>query len=92
MQFEAGEVKLRREWQTVDDLVGTVLERMSERLSGYTVDVKLPTDLPAVNVDGPLITQVFTNLLDNCDEICASGSAHSDWSDGRGASGAGNGG
>jgi two-component system sensor histidine kinase KdpD len=65
MRFEAGEVKLRREWQTVDDLVGTVLDRMSECLSGYTVDVKLPNDLPAVNVDGPLITQVFTNLIGN---------------------------
>lgn len=73
MQFEAGEVKLRREWQTVDDLVGTVLERMSERLSGYTVDVKLPTDLPAVSVDGPLITQVFTNLLDNSTKYAPAG-------------------
>ena len=65
MRFEAGEVKLRREWQTLDDLLGTVLERMNESLSGYTVEVKLPNDLPAVNVDGALITQVFTNLIDN---------------------------
>ena len=65
------------EWQTVDDLVGTVLERMSERLSGHTVDVKLPTDLPAVSVDGPLITQVFTNLLDNATKHTPAGNAHS---------------
>jgi two-component system sensor histidine kinase KdpD len=65
MRFEAGEVKLRREWQTVDDLVGTVLERMSRALSGYVVDVNVPTELPAVNVDGPLIAQVIANLLDN---------------------------
>ena len=65
MRFEAGEVKLRRDWQTIDDLVGTALGRMGERVAGYTVDVKLPNDLPAVYVDGPLITQVFTNLIDN---------------------------
>jgi two-component system, OmpR family, sensor histidine kinase KdpD len=65
MRFEAGEVKLRRDWQTIDDLVGTALGRLDERLAVSTVDVKLPNDLPAVNVDGPLITQVLTNLIDN---------------------------
>ena len=65
MRFEAGEVKLRREWHTVEDLVGTVLERMSESLVGFRVDVSLPHDLPAVYVDGLLITQVFANLIDN---------------------------
>ncbi len=65
MRFEAGEVKLRRDWQTIDDLVGSALGRLDERLSGSTVEVNLPNDLPAVNVDGPLVTQVFTNLIDN---------------------------
>jgi two-component system sensor histidine kinase KdpD len=65
MRFEAGEVKLRLDWHSLDDLIGTVLEKMSERLSGYTVDLKLPADLPAVKVDGPLVTQVITNLVDN---------------------------
>ena len=65
MRFEAGEVKLRREWQTIDDLVGAMLSRMAEVLAGHTVEVKLSNDLPAVNVDGPLITQVLANLVDN---------------------------
>jgi two-component system, OmpR family, sensor histidine kinase KdpD len=65
MRFEAGEVKLRRDWQTVDDLVGTALGRLGERLRDYTVDVQLPNELPAVHVDGTLITQVLVNLLDN---------------------------
>jgi two-component system sensor histidine kinase KdpD len=65
MRFEAGEVKLRRDWQTVEDLVGTALGRLGERLRDYPVDVQLPDELPAVRVDGPLITQVFVNLLEN---------------------------
>ena len=75
MRFEAGEVKLRREWQTVEDLLGTALDRVSECLSGYSVDVKLPNDLPAVNVDGPLITQVFTNLIENATKHAQSGAS-----------------
>jgi two-component system sensor histidine kinase KdpD len=65
MRFEAGEVRLRLDWQTVDDLVGTALNRLGDRLRGHTVDVQLPADLPPVHVDAPLITQVFANLLEN---------------------------
>jgi len=74
MRFEAGEVKLRREWQTIDDLVGTVLGRMTDVLSGYTVEVKLASDLPAVTVDGTLITQVLPNLIDNATKHTQAGS------------------
>jgi len=73
MRFEAGEVRLRREWQTMDDLIGTVLERMSERLAAHRVDLKLPADLPAVQVDGPLVTQVIANLLDNAVKYAGAG-------------------
>ena len=65
MRFEAGEVHLRRDWQTVDDLVGTALARLDGRLGGRVVDVALPAELPAVHVDAPLVTQVLVNLLEN---------------------------
>jgi len=65
MRFQAGEVKLRRDWQTADDLVGSALGRLGERLKGYAVEVQLPSELPAMSVDGPLITQVLVNLIEN---------------------------
>jgi two-component system, OmpR family, sensor histidine kinase KdpD len=65
MRFETGEVRLRRDWQTIDDLVGTALSRLEGRLGGRTVDVALPAELPPVHVDAPLITQVLVNLLEN---------------------------
>ncbi len=65
MRFEAGEVRLRLDWQTVDDLVGTALGRVAHRLAEYPVDVQLPADLPALRLDAPLMTQVFGNLLEN---------------------------
>jgi len=65
MRFETGEVHLRRDWETVDDLVGTALARLEGPLADRTVDVNIPADLPAVNVDAPLVTQVLVNLLEN---------------------------
>ena len=65
MRFESGQVALRRDWQTIDDLVGSALSRLDTALANHSVDVELPPDLPAVYVDAPLITQVFANLLEN---------------------------
>jgi two-component system sensor histidine kinase KdpD len=65
MRFESGEVKLRRDWQTIDDLVGMALGRVGDVLGNHRVEVVLPAELPPVYVDAPLITQVLCNLLQN---------------------------
>jgi two-component system sensor histidine kinase KdpD len=65
MRFEAGEVHLRRDWQGIDDLVGTALARLDGRFGDRQVEVALPDDLPDVCVDAPLVLQVFVNLLEN---------------------------
>jgi two-component system sensor histidine kinase KdpD len=64
-RFEAGKIELRRDWQTLDDLVGAALESVGERLAGHPVEVALRADLPPVHVDATLIVQVLANLLDN---------------------------
>jgi two-component system sensor histidine kinase KdpD len=65
MRFESGQVALRRDWQTLDDLVGTALHAVAQKLTDHPVDLKLPHDLPPVFVDATLVVQVFVNLLDN---------------------------
>jgi two-component system, OmpR family, sensor histidine kinase KdpD len=65
MRFESGQVVLRLDWQSLDDLVGTALRGLEERLAGHLVEVRLPADLPPVYVDAKLIVQVFANLFDN---------------------------
>jgi len=65
MHFESGRLALNRDWQTLDDLVGTALSRVQERLGTRTVDVRIPNDLPPVHVDASLVVQVLSNLLDN---------------------------
>ncbi len=65
MRFESGQVILRRDWETLDDLVGTALQRVAARLSGHSVELRISADLPPVYVDATLIAQMFANLFDN---------------------------
>jgi two-component system, OmpR family, sensor histidine kinase KdpD len=65
VRFESGQVALRRDWQTLDDLVGSALSACRERLAPRHVELHLAPDLPPVWVDATLIVQVFANLFDN---------------------------
>ena len=65
VRLESGQVALRRDWQTLDDLVGSALAAYADKLTGHPVELRLAADLPPVWVDATLVVQVFTNLLDN---------------------------
>lgn len=65
VRLESGQMALRRDWQTLDDLVGSALAACAERLAAREVELRLPPELPPVWVDATLIVQVFVNLFDN---------------------------
>jgi two-component system sensor histidine kinase KdpD len=65
MRLESGHVALRRDWQTLEELLEAVLSRCRARLAGHQVVDRLSADLPPIYVDGSLLSQVFTNLLEN---------------------------
>ena len=60
---EAGLLLLNREPIRVQDLVAKAIERLS--LSGATLSLHIPDDLPPVNVDGARIEVVLHNLVTN---------------------------
>lgn len=64
-RLEAGEIPLKIEWESVEELVGTALEHTSVLLGERAIDIRLPKDLPLIQVDATLIEQVFVNLLEN---------------------------
>jgi two-component system sensor histidine kinase KdpD len=65
VRFEAGHERLRRDWQTLDDLVGVALRRLDERLTAHPIDVDVPADIAPLHVDATLVVQVLCNLFDN---------------------------
>ena len=73
MRLESGRVELRRDTHSVEDLVGTALHRLEQRLQHHPVAIDLPDDLPAVSVDPVLVSQVLANLLDNAAKYTPAG-------------------
>jgi two-component system sensor histidine kinase KdpD len=73
MRFESGEISLRRDWESVDDLVGAALHRLQARLAHHPVEVRIASDLPSVYVDASLVVQVFSNLFDNAAKYTPAG-------------------
>jgi two-component system sensor histidine kinase KdpD len=64
-RLEAKAITVKKEWQSLEEIVGVVLNRFSEKLEGRTLSAALPADLPLVPFDPLLIEQVLMNLLDN---------------------------
>ena len=64
---ESGGLQLRREWQSLEEIVGAALTRLEHRLQGRPITVDIPADLPLLFVDELLIEQVLLNLLENAD-------------------------
>ena len=64
-RFESGGVELRRDFYPLEEIVGTVLQRMEPQLEGRAVSTDLADDLPLVYVDDVLLGQVLWNLLEN---------------------------
>jgi two-component system sensor histidine kinase KdpD len=65
MRLESGQFYLRLDWVMIEDLVNSALNRLTTDLLEHAVEVHVPPDLPPVRVDGSLLLQVFTNLLEN---------------------------
>jgi two-component system sensor histidine kinase KdpD len=64
-RLEAGTIRVNKEWQSLEEIVGVVQNRLGERLNGHPVSIDLPSDLPLVPFDGLLLEQVLMNLFEN---------------------------
>ncbi len=73
-RLEAGSLEVRKEWQPLDEVVGTALSHLNPRLDGHTITTNIPPDLPPIPLDDALIAQVIINLLENAVKYTPAGS------------------
>ena len=64
-RIETGSLDPQRRWNTLPDIVGGVLKKMTQALQRHHLLLEIPPDFPLLPVDYILMEQVFTNLLSN---------------------------
>ncbi|OGB82029.1 MAG: two-component system sensor histidine kinase KdbD, partial [Burkholderiales bacterium RIFOXYD2_FULL_59_8] len=64
-RLESGQVELRKDWQSVEEVVGSAIRYARHALGTLVVRTELPDDLPLVEFDASLIERVLVNLLEN---------------------------
>ncbi|MCU0961229.1 MAG: sensor histidine kinase KdpD, partial [Pirellulaceae bacterium] len=73
-RLSSGHITLNRQWQPLEDVIGSALNRLERQLAGRDVSVRLADGLPLAHVDGVLLESVLVNLVDNAAKYSATGS------------------
>lgn len=72
-RLKAGRVCLQREWQPLEEVVGSSLELMKARLAGRSLVLALEAGLPLLEFDAVLIERVICNLIENALKFAPTG-------------------
>ncbi len=72
-RLESGAVALKKEWTTVDEIVGVGLSRHREPLSQRPFRVIIAPEAPMIKVDNAMLPQVVHNLIENALRYTAPG-------------------
>jgi two-component system, OmpR family, sensor histidine kinase KdpD len=64
-RLQGGNLHINREWESLEEVIGSVLRRVEEQTVDRRVRTSVPGDLPLVQIDATLIEQLLLNLIDN---------------------------
>src|SRR6266436_5363111 len=64
-RIDAGEMYLRRELCSIDEMITAALKRAEPRTREHQIEVWIENELPPVRVDEPAIAEVIYTLVDN---------------------------
>ena len=67
-------VRLRREWESMQEIVGAAIATLETRLGSHLLQIDVPSDLPLVECDAVLTSRLVANLLDNAQRYSGQGS------------------
>lgn len=64
-RLQSGGLKVNREWESLEEVVGSVLRRVDGRSKSHHLRTNIPSDLPLLQLDAILVEQALLNLVDN---------------------------
>ncbi len=64
-RIQSGEIRLRLEWQSMEEIVGGALKSAHGALGARSLSVHIDPEVPLVECDAVLIERVLANLLEN---------------------------
>ena len=64
-RLQSGTLRISRDWESLEEVVGSVLRRVDERNRGRYLRAHVPADLPLLQMDAILVEQAILNLVDN---------------------------
>lgn len=65
MSLESGNLHLNKQPYFIEELIGSTLVRMENIVAHHKVETHCEADMPMVMIDGVMIEQVMSNLLEN---------------------------
>ena len=74
-RIEAGELRLRRRWGAVDEIISTALTRANSLTTKHHVKIAAEKELPVVLVDANAVSEVVYTLIDNAVKYSPRGSS-----------------
>ena len=72
-RVESGTLRVKKEWHSLEEVIGAALARSERELADREVRVVLPPTLPLVPVDDVLFEQVIRNLIENANKYSPPG-------------------
>jgi two-component system sensor histidine kinase KdpD len=64
-RIESDAIKLRLEFEDIQDVIGTALEQLGSRIADREIQINIPVSFPLAPMDFTLIVQVLVNVLEN---------------------------
>jgi two-component system sensor histidine kinase KdpD len=72
-RIEAGEMRLRRQWGPVEEIISAALARAEALTRGHRIVVEVEKELPVVRVDERAVSEVVYTLVDNAAKYSPAG-------------------
>ncbi len=64
-RLDAERVSLRKEWESIEEIIGNVVSRARRNHAGREIHADTPRGLPLLQCDATLMVQLLDNLVDN---------------------------